>query len=147
MKSISRRDLRVLLPALAAMNVDAQQQPAGGVAPLTSKVYQNSAVPYRGAGEKKGRRFFFGTNRSSFALEMHETILPAGTETHPPHKHPHEEIVIVMDGTLDVYIEGKIEKAEAGSVAYIATNEMHNMKSAGSGPARYCVIELRATAS
>ena len=144
MKNLSRRDLSLLIPAFAALNANGQQAAA---APLPSKVYQTGAVPYRVNGEKKGRRFFFGTNRSGFALEMHETVLPAGTETHPPHKHPHEEIVIVMDGTIDVYIEGKTERAEAGSVAYVATNEMHNMKSVGAGPARYCVIELRATGS
>ena len=104
MKNISRRDLHMLVPALLAIDASAQQSGSTTAAPLTSKVYQHGAVAYRSYGEKKGRRFFHGTNRSGFAVEMHETILPAGTETHPPHKHPHEEIVIVMDGTIDIYI-------------------------------------------
>jgi quercetin dioxygenase-like cupin family protein len=76
-------------------------------------------------------------------LEVHETILAPGAETHPPHKHVHEEIVIVVEGTVEAYIDGRIEKAEAGSVLYYASNQMHNAKNAGSVPSRYYVIELR----
>jgi quercetin dioxygenase-like cupin family protein len=74
---------------------------------------------------------------------MHETILGSGTETHAPHKHLHEEIVIVIEGTVETYLEGKTETAEAGSVIYFASNQMHSAGNAGGTPCRYYVIELR----
>jgi hypothetical protein len=83
---------------------------------LPSKICHDNQIPYEGDQKKKGRRFFNGTNRSGFNLEMHETILGPGTETHAPQEHLHEEILIVIEGTVEAYLEGKTETAEAGSV-------------------------------
>jgi quercetin dioxygenase-like cupin family protein len=138
--NLSRRELATLLPTLAAATATAQTTP-GPILP--SKIYHNAQIPYEGDQKKKGRRFFYGTNRSGFNLEMHETILGPGTETHAPHKHLHEEIVIVMEGTVETYLEGKTETAEAGSVIYFASNQMHSARNAGGTPCRYYVIELR----
>ena len=136
----SRRDLGFLLPALAAANASGQQRQAGT---LASKVYHHRQIAYEGDEKKKGRRFFYGKNHIGFNLEMHETVLGEGTETHAPHKHEHEEIVIVVEGTVGVYLEGKTETAEAGSVIYFGSNQMHSARNAGTAPCRYYVIELR----
>jgi len=127
----------MLIPALAAPVA------AGQTETLPSKVYHSSRVAYEGDEKKKGRRFFFGANRSGFKLEVHETILGPGTQTHAPHKHEHEEMVIVVEGTVESYLEGKTELAEAGSVIYFASNQMHSARNAGSGACRYYVVELR----
>ena len=135
--SLSRRDLSFLLPVIAA----AQQ--GEGQSALPSKIYRHGQIPYEGDQKKKGRRFFFGANRSGFKLEMHETILGADVQTHAPHRHEHEEIVIVFEGTVEAYLEGKTEIAEAGSVIYFGSNKLHSARNAGSTPCRYYVIELR----
>lgn len=136
--TLSRRDLTGLLPLLAVKKAGAQAR-----ATLPSKVYRHSAVAYSGNEQKKGRQFFRGVNRSGFDFEMHETILGPGTETHAPHKHVHEEIVIVVEGTVEAYLEGNRELAEAGSVLYFGSNHMHSARNAGKTPCRYYVIELR----
>ena len=118
----SRRDLGFLLPALAAGNAGGQTAQAGT---LASKVYHHGQIAYEGDAKKKGRRFFYGKTHDRFTLEMHETVLGEGTATHAPHKHEHEEI------------------AEAGSVIYFGSNQMHSARDAGTGPCRYYVIELR----
>jgi len=133
---ISRRELGLLVPALAA----AQQKTTGT---LPSKVYRSDEIPSEGDQKKKGRRFFFGPEHSGFNLEMHETILGPGTETHAPHKHVHEEIVIVFEGTVEAYIDGQTETAPAGSVIYFASNQMHSARNGGATPCRYYVVELR----
>lgn len=137
--NLSRRELS-LLSVLAAARAAAQPPPPGT---LPSKVYHHQEIPYEGDQKKKGRRFFYGANRSGFNLEMHEAILGAHTETHSPHKHEHEEIVIVFEGTVETYLEGKTETAEAGSVIYFGSNQMHSARNAGTTPCRYYVIELR----
>jgi quercetin dioxygenase-like cupin family protein len=86
---------------------------------------------------------FHGPNHSGFNFEMHETILGAGTRTHAPHKHEHEEIIVVFAGTVETYLEGRTEIAETGSVIYFASNQMHSARNAGTVPCRYYVIELR----
>jgi XRE family transcriptional regulator, regulator of sulfur utilization len=138
--TLSRRELTALLPALAAANAVAQTTPAQM---LPSKIYHGNQIPYEGDQKKKGRRFFYGAKRSGFNLEMHETILGPGMETHAPHKHLHEEIVMVIEGTVEAYLEGKTETAAAGSVIYFASNQMHSARNAGGTPCRYYVIELR----
>ncbi len=136
----SRRDLAMLLPALATGNASAQQPPKGT---LPSKVYHLAQIPYSGDEKKKGRAFFQGADHSGFKLEAHETVLGAGTETHAPHKHESEEVVIVFEGTAEIFIDGKTELAEAGSVIYLGSNQMHSLRNAGTTPCRYYVIELR----
>ncbi len=139
--TLSRRDLSLLLTALAAPAARAQQGSERPVLP--SKVHHSNEMPYQGDEKKKGRRFAYGKTHGGFNVELHETILGPGTATHAPHKHEHEEIVIVVEGTAEAYIEGKTQTVEAGSVIWFASNQMHNASNAGSGPLRYYVIELR----
>jgi quercetin dioxygenase-like cupin family protein len=126
----SRRDLGFLLPALAAGNAGGEAPQAGT---LASQVYHNGQIAYEGDAKKKGRRFFYGKTHGGFNLEMHETVLGEGTETHAPHKHEHEEIVIVVEGAVETYLEEKTEVAEAGSVIYFGSNQMHSARQCGSG--------------
>jgi quercetin dioxygenase-like cupin family protein len=135
----SRRDLACLLPALAAASGVAQEQNAA----LPSKVYHSPQIPYQGDEKKKGRVFFDGVQHTGFRLNAHETVLGPGTQTHAPHKHVHEEIVTLVEGTLETFIEGKTEVTEAGSVIYFASNQMHSVRNIGTTPARYYVLELR----
>jgi quercetin dioxygenase-like cupin family protein len=74
---------------------------------------------------------------------MHETVLGPGVETHPPHVHPHQEIIIVIEGTVEVSMDGKTETAEAGSVIFYEPSRPHNLRNAGTTPCRYYVVELR----
>jgi quercetin dioxygenase-like cupin family protein len=136
---LSRRDLAMLLPAMAAGNGAAQQS----VNVLPSKVCHSSKLPYDGDEKKKGRQFLDGAEHAGFHLELHETILGAGVQTHDPHKHEHDEIVILVEGTAETLIEGKTEITETGSVIYFASNQMHSVRNAGAAPCRYYVIELR----
>lgn len=138
--SLSRRDLPMLLPLLAATRAGAQTGHSGR---LPAKVYHDGQIPYSGDAKKKGRAFFQGTTHLGFNLEMHETVLGAGETTHAPHRHEHEEIVIVFGGTAETWVEGKTEIAETGSVIYFGSNQMHSARNAGKTPCRYYVIELR----
>jgi quercetin dioxygenase-like cupin family protein len=136
----SRRDLSLLLPLLAA-RADAQTKQAPVMS--ASKVFHDTQISWQGSDEKKGREFFFGATHGGFKIEMHETMLGPGTRTHAPHKHEHEEIIILAEGTLEAYFDGKTENVEAGSVIWLASNQMHSVRNAGTTPCHYYVIELR----
>jgi quercetin dioxygenase-like cupin family protein len=142
--NISRRDLGLLLPALASVAAG-QTQAKPNVLP--SKLYHTEQIPYTGDDKKKARRFFLGTTHTGFNLEMHETILGPGEISHAPHQHVHEEIIVIVEGTIEAHIEGKTDTATAGSVAFFASNDMHNFRNVGSTPCRYYVLELRADAA
>jgi quercetin dioxygenase-like cupin family protein len=136
--TLSRRDLSLLFPIFATASASAQEKE-----PLPSKVYRHRDIPYTGDDNQKAREFFHGVSHSGFGLEAHETILGPGIQTHAPHKHEHEELVIVFEGTVETFIEGKTELAEAGSVIYFGSNRMHSIRNAGGTPCRYYVVELR----
>src|SRR3954453_21553565 len=110
---LSRRELHLLLPLLAAQG-QAQDNPV----PLESKVYHPDQRTDLHGQPKKGGRIFFGTEHSGFALEMHQTVLGPAVASHEPHKHVHEEIMILLEGTLETYVEGKTEIAEKGAIIY-----------------------------
>jgi len=137
--NISRRDLTFLLPALAASA--AAQQPA--VETMTSKAYASDKIPYTGNDDKKGRQFFLTATHAGFKVEVHETVLGPGMETHAPHQHEHEEIIIVVEGDVEANMEGVKHTVPAGSVLLFGSNQMHNARNVGTTPCRYYVVELR----
>jgi len=139
---LSRRELHFLLPLLAAQS-QAQDHPV----PLESKVYHPDQSADLHGQPKKGGRIFFGTEHSGFAIEMHQTVLGPGVESHAPHKHIHDEFMIVLEGTLHTYIDGKTDVAEKGAIIFYASNQMHQVRNTGTVPARYYVIELRGHSS
>ena len=130
----SRRDLALLIPALAA----AQQLPKG----LPSRVFKYDDLPVRVNGENKSRAVMKGETHSGFQIELHMTELGPGQAPHPPHKHVHEELLMLKDGSLDVTISGQTTHVSAGSIVYVASNELHGWRNSGTGPAQYFVIAL-----
>ena len=141
---ISRRDLNLLLPVLAAAGARAQQ-PAAPVETMTSKAYPSDQIPYKGDDSKKARRFFFSQTHGGFKVEMHETNLGPGIEAHPPHQHIHEEIMVVTAGSLEANMDGVKTTVPAGSVLVFGSNKPHNVRNPGTVTAKYYVIELRGT--
>jgi quercetin dioxygenase-like cupin family protein len=143
--TFSRREVVMMLPALAATPAAARaaQEKRPQTTTLPPKVYHSAQIPYAGDEKKKGRRFFYGPEHSGFNLEMHETVLGPGTTTHAPHTHEHEEIIIVVEGSVRVSVDGRNETAETGSVIYYEPNRPHSLSNAGTMPCRYYVIELR----
>jgi XRE family transcriptional regulator, regulator of sulfur utilization len=137
---LSRRDLTLLFSSLSVSLAAAQQKQLPS---LSTKVYANDEIPYKGDQTKKGREFLNGLTHSGFNIEVHETVLGPSTETHAPHRHEHEEIIIVVEGTLETNVEGRREKADQGSVIYFGSNQLHNARNVGTTPCRYYVLELR----
>ena len=135
---VSRRELTFLLPVLAVAGQQ-QQQPVD----LQSHIYHPDQSTNLNGKEKKGGRIFFGKDHSGFELEMHETVLGPGIESHPPHRHVHEEIMVILEGKLETNVEGKKEVADRGDIVYFGSNQSHNVRNGGEIPVRYYVLELR----
>jgi quercetin dioxygenase-like cupin family protein len=128
----SRRDLGLLLPALAAAGGAAQQKA------LPSKAFKFEDLPVRG----NARAVLNGETHSGFPIEMHITELPAGQAPHPPHKHVHEELLMLRSGMLDATILGQTTRVTAGSVLYLNSNDEHGWRNPGPDAAQYFVITL-----
>jgi quercetin dioxygenase-like cupin family protein len=122
----SRRNLLYLLPAVASAQ-ETKRAPAPKPK-LASKVYVYEELAVRANGQNKQRAVLNGLLHGGFALECHLTELGPGQEPHGQHRHTHEEMVLLQSGSLDVTIEGKTTRLTAGSIAIVASNEMHGWK-------------------
>ena len=132
---MTRRDLTLLSAGLIAATAKAQK-PA--LQPLPSKAYRFGDLVLKG----NSRAVFDGLTHSGFHVDLHETQLAPGAAPHPPHKHEHEEIVMIREGTMEVTIEGKVTVVGLGSVVWAGSNDMHGWKNVGTTVAQYFVIAL-----
>jgi quercetin dioxygenase-like cupin family protein len=134
--SVSRRDLSLLLPALLASQAKASVLP--------SHCFEFADLPVKVNPEThiESRQVFRGETHGGFAVACHITRLPAGLSPHPPHQHLNEEIFFLQEGTLELTVNGKSSRMGPGSVAFVASNEMHGAKNVGNVTAQYFILEL-----
>jgi len=137
--SITRRDLSLLIPALAASQAAGQskEKPV-----LIAKTYEYAELPVKTNGENQGRAVFDGLTHTGYPVELHMTRLAAGQMPHPPHKHVNEEVMMLKNGQLDAMFGGKTTRLQAGSIIYMASMEEHGWRNPGPEPAEYFVIAL-----
>lgn len=133
----SRRELCLMLPALAASTANAEEKPA-----LPSKVWRFEDLPAHPSGALISRPVFEGYTHGGFRIAMHESDLAPGGTPHPPHRHLHEEMFMLREGTLEVTLAGKTSRTGPGGVVFVASNQEHGVRNAGSAQARYFVLEL-----
>lgn len=53
----------------------------------------------------------------------------------------------MKEGVLEAVVEGQAKRVAAGSLLFVASNELHGWTNVGDEPATYYVIQLRAAAS
>ncbi|HEY4051123.1 MAG TPA: cupin domain-containing protein [Acidobacteriaceae bacterium] len=140
---ITRRDLTV---ALVAAAFTAFGFAAADKAPvLGAAVFDWNAIPVKTTPVGSTRQFFKAPTATLEQLEVHVTTLNAGQASHPPHKHPNEELVILDQGTLDALVNGEWKRVGPGSVIFNASDQLHGVRNVGSGPATYHVINWTST--
>ena len=143
---ISRRDIAiVVLSVTATLSVTAI---AASKAPIMGSVAIDwDSVPVQQEEVRAVRQFMRAPTATLDELELHVTTLQPGTTSHAPHKHPNEELVIVKEGTVEVLVDGQLERVGPGSVVFNASNQMHSLRNVGDGPATYHVINWKTPAT
>lgn len=111
-------------------------------APLPTTVWEFAKLDAKPTGMGFFRRVTDQATATLHKLEFHITQLDPGHLSHPPHQHPQEELIILQQGTLDVYINGKTQRVGPGSAFFFASYDWHNVKSVGEVPAVYDVINF-----
>ena len=132
----THRDVSFLLLAFVVAGGAAQNRPSA------SRTYRYEDLKVNINGENRQRPILNEKTHTGFAVGVHETELAPGLAPHPPHRHVHEEMILIREGTLEVTIEGRIVNLGPGSVALVASNEEHGWRNVGAGRARYFVLAL-----
>ena len=143
---VSRRDLALLLPGLAGAAAAAQETKSpkkAGLTVLQSKAYEFGDLPVRtSASGGTSRAVFDGITIRGQRIVMHISELPPGEAPHPPARQPHEEIIMIREGTLEVTLNGQVSRLGPGSVIFSSFNDFNGWKNVGTTPAEYYVVSL-----
>lgn len=132
----SRRELCSLVSVLAAAGAAAQSPT------LVSKSYRFEDLGVRGEGENTFRAILEGETHTGLPIELHITELAPGHAPHPPHHHVHEEMILMLEGTVEVNIGDRSATLGPGSVGFVASNIEHGWHNVGTSRARYFVLAL-----
>lgn len=124
-------------------------QGAVGAHRLRSTVSQ-FVVPHE-AGEAPGwrtRHQFRGRTAVVADLSCHVSALDPGRCPHLPHQHPEEEILVVLDGEVEVVLpgldsgpEGGCRRLRAGQFAYYPAGFYHSLVATSQQPACYLMLK------
>lgn len=111
---------------------------------LSSFVKPYNELPVKTHGQNESRAILDGLLHDGKPLEVHETTLGAGSQPHPPHRHPHEELFLLIKGTVAVTISGKTTMIGPGSAAFAYSNDLHGIYNPGPEKAQYFVVAIGA---
>jgi uncharacterized cupin superfamily protein len=124
---------------LALLAMTATALPAQS-APLPSAVYNFDQLPPETTPVGVRRAVLDGPTTTLDKLHVHITTLNPGAKSGEPRLHLQEEVIIVREGTVEVYCDGKTTLAQAGAVIFFAARATTALRNVGPTPATYTVV-------
>jgi (S)-ureidoglycine aminohydrolase len=92
--------------------------------------------------EKGSRRNFFDHPTAlTPRFEMHVTTLKEGLNSHAPHTHRPEEIILVIGGDATMQIGDKREAASVGDLVFLGSEVPHALSNTGKGSCSYFAFQ------
>ena len=77
------------------------------------------------------RIFMQGPTEMMETFESGNVYIKPGETPHPPHRHIDEEIMLVTEGTGEIFVEGEITKVGPGSMMYTGSKKEHGIVNTG----------------
>ena len=116
---------------------------------LASQIHQLE-VPFEpGAGELwKPCPMFRGSTSDDWLLTCHVSALRKGESPHPPHRHPEEEILLLLAGEIDLIVPdgppergGRRHRLQPGQFVYYPAGYAHTLETVSEGAANYFMLK------
>jgi quercetin dioxygenase-like cupin family protein len=139
---MTRRDALVAFTAVA-LTLAAVSGMSARADVMGSTLFEWSALTPQPNRTGEVRRVVQKPTATLDELEIHITTLRPGEESHPPHRHPNEEILIVKEGNVEALVNGELKRGGPGSLIFQASNQLHNIRNVGTVPATYHVINWK----
>ena len=130
-----------LLPGLSGASQTEQQ------ASLPTAMYPFDRLPVHTSSTAATRAVLKGKLATGESVEIHQTTLPPDAAPHPPHHHPHSEMWLIREGTVDITVNDRTTRLGPGSVGFVSSDEEHGIKNVGLVPAVYFVVAIGPGAS
>lgn len=108
-----------------------------------SMVIDRSDLEFR-THDKGGRWDYFDRATTSCPdFEMHATRLNAKVNSHEPHTHSQEEIILMLKGTAKMSIDGKEYNTTAGDVIFLDSEIPHGITNTGDEACEYFAFQWK----
>ncbi len=133
-----------LVPAVPLSAVDA---PPPNSPKLGSTVFKWEDLQVRKSAVGEQRAVANSPTKTLAVFESHISTLNPGEVSHPPHRHATEELIIVKEGKLEVYVDGHTEEAGPGSTFFYSSMDAHRVRNLSKERATYFVINLATVAT
>jgi (S)-ureidoglycine aminohydrolase len=94
--------------------------------------------------DKGQRREFINKPTSQLVkFEMHTTALNEGLDSHAPHTHKEEEIILILKGNVIMHVADKTYSAGPGDIVFLPSMILHNLVNTGKGQCEYFAFQWR----
>ena len=114
-----------------------------------------SLAEVRSAAAAAGGRslIFEGPTPNLLKLNCHLSTLEAGETPHPPHSHVDEELILPLEGEVEI-LSGessdspdlRVESTGPGGMVFHDSGKSHTIRASGPGPSTYLVLRWRGEA-
>lgn len=91
----------------------------------------------------KRREFFNKPTSQLIKFEMHTTALNAGLDSHAPHTHIEEEVILILRGNVTMHIGNNFYKAGPGDVVFLSSGVSHALMNTGKEQCEYFAFQWR----
>lgn len=106
----------------------------------TGVVSQSSVAP---ANENWGKflPYYEGDSEHIKDILTGVAIINPGEQIHPPHRHPEEEFLMILEGNGTWTIGTKDMPANTGDIMYSKPGELHGLRNTGNVPLKFVVFK------
>jgi hypothetical protein len=89
------------------------------------------------------RELVKGKLSTGINISLHVSDMgPHGVPSHPPHKRRHEEIIMLIEGTLDFNLNGVTSRGGPDSIMFSGPWDIHGTTNPAATHAKYYVLEM-----
>ncbi|HXJ43029.1 MAG TPA: cupin domain-containing protein [Bryobacteraceae bacterium] len=138
-----RRDFLKTAGALSAASA-LFQQVSQGAGKLSSTVIEAGKATASKQNGQDLKIHFDGPTDQLKSMTTGSLLLQPGMQPHEPHQHPEEELMMITEGSGEIYMDGKTLKCSAGSIMYAAANKLHGIKNTGTKPLMFYFAKWKA---
>jgi len=97
-------------------------------------------------GAWKPYPIFHGSTAGLRSLSCHVSVLHPNSVPHPPHRHPEEEVLLLLSGEIEPIlpdVAGFDGRLRPGELVYYPAHFAHTLRTTGSEPANYLMLKWR----
>ena len=118
--------------------------------PMITTFARTVTLPLEESPEKGRRPYhqFRGPTSTLAGMSCHISVLSSGHCPHPPHVHPEEELLIVLDGAVEIELADDPRRTNSrrhpmkpGMLSYYPATQHHTIHNTGAGPATYLMFK------